>query len=250
MKNSILFFKKHFLCVSLFLIPQLNTVGQELNKNSPPEVIKLINEANDFYSVNDELINGCVYPLPNSRIKNHPYLNDQWTETTIFIKNKTYTNLLTKYDLIIDDVILKVKLEDDIEKLINLNKFQVDSLYFSNSMFLNSNTFLTYSKEVGYFEKIYKDKFALLKKYKKVFIKEYNNITPYGKYSNSRIDLYLFDGEQLHSVNNKKSFLKCFDKEIQNEIKLFMKRNKINYKRATNQQLNDVMNFSTALINK
>lgn len=250
MKNSNRFLQKVLFCISLFIIAQQNTFGQELSKSSPPEVINLINEANNFYSVNDELINGCVYPLPNSRIKNHPYLNDQWTETTIFIKNKSYTNLLTKYDLILDDVILKIKLEDDIEKLINLNKFQVDSFYLSNSMFLNSNTFLINSKEAGYFEKIYNDKFALLKKYKKVFIKEYNNITPYGKYSNSRIDLYLFDGEQLHSVNNKKSFLKCFDKEIQNEIKLFMKQNKINYNKATNQQLNELMKFSTALINK
>lgn len=250
MKNFIYFLRKAFTCLILFLISQSNIVGQELYKSSPAEVLDMVNKANNYYSINDELINGCVYPLPNSRIKNHPYLIDQWVETTIFINAKAYANLVTKYDLIIDDLILKVKLEDNIEKLVNLNKFQVDSFYVSNSVFLNSNTFLTNYKEVGYFEKIYKDNYALLKKYKKVFIKEYNNITPYGKYSNSRIDIFLFDGIQLHSANNKKSFLKCFDKEVQNEIKLFMKKNKINYNKATNQQLNELMKFSTALINK
>ncbi len=80
--------------IILFVITSFNNLGaQENYKQSSLEVIKLINDSQNFYSANDELINGFVYPLPNSKINGNPYLIDQWSEATLFIKNKKYTNL-------------------------------------------------------------------------------------------------------------------------------------------------------------
>ncbi|NOQ24114.1 MAG: hypothetical protein GQ564_02030 [Bacteroidales bacterium] len=232
--------------VILFVIAFFNNLNaQEKYKQSSLEVIKLINESQNVYSANDELINGCVYPLPNSRRQGDPYLKDQWTEASIYIKNNKYTKLFIKFDLVLGDVILKAELNDGVIKLVNLNKFQVDSFLIGNTLFVNSNNLSIDKKKITYLEQIYKGRYSLYKEYKKIFIKEYNNITPYGKYSSLKTDLYFIENDTPVNVDRKSSFLKNFGTERQNEIKSFMKKNKIKYSKASNQELIKLMIFCT-----
>ena len=160
------------------------------------------------------------------------------------MNNKKYDNLFIKYDLVIGDVILKAEFKDGVPKLVNLNKFQVDSFLVGNSLFINSRFILEEEKHT-YVEQIYKGKYSLYKKYKKIFIKEYNNITPYGKYSSLKTDIFLIKNDVMQNVNRKSSFLKNFGKEKQNEIKSFMKKNEINYAKASQQELKELMIFCT-----
>lgn len=248
MKIYLLLKSKLSIIILIFFISSINLYAQEGYKNSPSEIVELYNRSQEYYSVNDEIINGCVYPLPNSKINGHPYLNDHWTEAIFFVNNKKYTNLLIKYDLTIDNVILKAEIEDGIQKLINLNKFQIDSFITGNSLFVNSRIFSLEEKNHTYYEQIYRGKYSLFKKYEKVFIKQYNNITPYGKYSNLRIDIYLFDNNKLINVNRRSLFIRCFEKDKQNEIKYFMKKNNIIYKKASHQELKELMNYCSKLI--
>ena len=248
MKNLKSIKNKFKVLILIFILFPISLIAQEEFRNSPPEIIKLFNESQSYYSINDEIINGCVYPLPNSKINGHPYLNGQWTGAIFFVNNKKYTNLLIKYDLTIDDIILKAEIENGIQKLINVNKFQIDSFIIGKSLFVNSRVFSPEEKKHTYFEQIYKGKYSLFKKYEKVFIKQYNNITPYGKYSNLRIDIYLFDNNKLINVNRRSLFIKCFEKDKQNEIKYFMKKNNIIYKKASHQELKELMNYCSKLI--
>lgn len=248
MKIFLLFKSKLSITILIFFISSITLCAQEGYKNSPPEVVKLFNISQSYYSINDEIINGCVYPLPNSKINGNPYLNDQWTEATIFVNNKKYTNLLIKYDLTIDDVVLKAEIENGIQKLVNLNKFQIDSFIIGNSLFVNSRIFFPEEKKHAYFEQIYRGKYSLFKKYEKVFIKQYNNVTPFGKYSNLKTNIYLLDNKKLNNVNRRSLFIKCFEKEKQNDIKYFMKKNNIIYRKASQQQLKELMNYCSKLI--
>lgn len=248
MKIFLSFKSKLSKTILIFFISSITICAQEGYKNSPPEVVKLFNKSQSYYSINDEIINGCVYPLPDSRIKGHPYLDDRWTEAILFVNNIKYTNLLIKYDLIIDDVILKAEIENSIQKLVNLNKFQIDSFLVGNSLFINSRIFFPEEKKHTYFEQIYRGKYSLLKRYEKVFIKQYNNVTPYGKYSNLKTDINLLDNKKLNNVNRKSLFLKCFEKEKHNEIEHFMKKNNIKYRKASQIQLKELMNYCSKLI--
>ena len=248
MKIFISFQRKLSTTILIFFVSFITICAQKGYKNSPPEVINLFNKSQSYYSINDEIINGCVYPLPDSRIKGYPYLDDQWTEAILFVNNKKYTNLLIKYDLTIDDIILKTEIENGIQKLVNLNKFQIDSFLVGNSLFINSRIFPHEEKTHTYYEQIYRGKYSLFKKYEKVFIKKYNIITPYGNYSNLRTDIYLFDNKKLNIVNRKSLFIKCFENEKHNEIKYFMKKNNIKYRKASQIQLKGLMNYCSKLI--
>lgn len=276
MKNLKSIKNKFKVLILIFILFPISLIAQEEFRNSPPEIIKLFNESQSYYSINDEIINGCVYPLPNSKINGHPYLNGQWTGAIFFVNNKKYTNLLIKYDLTIDDIILKAEIENGIQKLINVNKFQIDSFIIGKSLFVNSHILylernfdavqsLTLSvneisvrvssrvmtseeKKHTYLEQVYKGKCSLYKEYKKIFIKEYNNITPYGKYSSIRTNLYFYNNAELINVDRRSLFIRCFEKEKQNEIKSFMKKNNIIYKKASQQQLKELMNYCSTLI--
>ncbi|MFC2152984.1 hypothetical protein ACFLSE_10705 [Bacteroidota bacterium] len=250
MIQKIRLLKKHALVALICLISSTILTAQEKYNSSPSEIKELLALTKAYYSFNDEIINGCVYPLPNSRIEGHPYLNDQWTLATIYINNKKFENQIIKFDLTINDIILKAELENGIEKLVNLNKFQVDSFIIGTSLFINSMILNSEENNTTYYEQIYKGKYSLYKKYDKIFIKEYNTITPYGKFSNLRTDMLLFANNEIHNADRKTSFLASFEKSMQKEIKSYMNKNSINYKKATDQQLKQLMNYCSALTTK
>lgn len=240
-------FLKLWFLVTLAALWSFNTQSQNVYKASPPEVLELIAQAEKIHSADDELINGAVYPLPNPRIKGDPYLKDVWTPSVLYINNSSYDQLLIKYDLTIDNIILKIEIEKGVEQLVNVNKFQVDSFKLGNSKFVNSMTIDKDTESPTYYEELGKGNYVLFIKYEKIFIKEYNNITPYGKYSSVREDLFLFYNNQMHSIDRKSAFLDHFSAERQAKIKSFMKSNNINYRKASKQELVKLIEFSNAL---
>src|SRR6056297_2855074 len=93
---------------------------------------KLIDEVIDFsetiYGVNDLLVNGLVYKLPDGRVKKHPYLfDDRWFRSTIYIGDKSFKDRFIKYDIEKDDIVLKLKSQFANYKLVRINKLNVDS---------------------------------------------------------------------------------------------------------------------------
>ncbi|MCB2196685.1 MAG: hypothetical protein KQH79_12555 [Bacteroidetes bacterium] len=247
MNNKISGVAKLLITILLVAYISFNLKSQNTYKQSAPEVIALINQAEKIYTANDQLINGAVYPIPNPRIKGNPYLTDMWTPSVLYINSNTYSNMFIKYDLTIDNIILKIEVDEEVEQLVNLNKYQIDSFKLGNSKFINSTTIKNDNESPTYFEELGTGTYSLYVKYEKVFIKEYNNITPYGKYSSTRKDLFLFYNKQLHSVDRKSAFLDHFSANEQAEIKNFMKKNKINYRKATNDELKKLIKFSNAL---
>lgn len=233
--------------IPFFIINFNNLCAQENYKQSSQEIIKLINESQNFYSIDDEIVNGFVYPVPNSKIQGDPYLRDQWTDATVFVNNKEYTNLLVKYDLIIDRVILKAEIENGFQRLVELNNFQIDSFLVGNSLFVNSQCILNDENNQTYYEQIFKGEYSLYKDYKKIFIKEYN-LNPYGKYSDLSFKILLFNKNKLININKSSAFIKCFKKEKQSDIKSYLKKNKIKFKDASPKELKQLMEFCTTII--
>ncbi|MBI9054837.1 MAG: hypothetical protein JEY96_13520 [Bacteroidales bacterium] len=241
------------LLVSIIFSLSLNqslVLAQNQNINSRKNLEKLYNQSLEFYSINDEIINGCAYPLSNSRIVGNPfYNNDNWNTGTVFINGNAHSNLQIKYDVIIDDIIIKAKVGDGTERLLKLNKTLVDSFKINNSIFIKSNTFsIDQDNSHYYYELIYNSSFLVVKSHSKRFIDMYSDMSPYGKFSSLKSKLYLFDNKQLIEISTLNSFLKYFQKEQRKSIKQFMKTNSINYKSASYNQINELMNFCSNLI--
>lgn len=239
---------KNIIWLFLSVVVPVSLAAQENGKNISAEISALYSVSQDQYGVDDELINGFPYPLPNSRIQGHPYLTDEWNEGKLYIHGRVFADIPVKYDLILDEIIIKVKVEDDIERLIKVNRFQIDSLLVDSSLFVNAATFFYDKTSLGFYEKIYSGKLSLFRKHEKRFIGIYSTISPQGKYSDLKTGTFIFSNNKFSPVDTKKSFLNYFKKEDQKEIKKFIRANAINYKKASRSQLTELMNFSTQLI--
>ena len=246
MKHINFYWIKSLLLVLCFSNCPHYLQAQESNQSILSDELLLYNKSENCYSINDELINGFIYMLPNPRIIGTPYLyEDKWSEATIYINGKKYPHQMIKYDLYQDDIVLKATIENNTQSLIIINKSQIDSFLVENSLFISSSKIFPGNTEITFYEQIYSGKLILLKKYKKDFLSTYNNITPYGKYSSLKSDLYLFEQEQLINVSRKNSLIKFIEKKYRKNIRAYMKSINMDYSNSTPQQYRELMNYCT-----
>lgn len=231
-----------------FIIPS-NLLAQQTNNNSLKEITELYKIAESRYPINDEYINGFIYPVPKIRILGDPYFNSMdWSTGTLFINGKTYSNIFMRYDIIIDELIIKVKTELSVERLIAINKSQVDSFLIGSSLFVNSRNLFPDENKNTYYEKIYQGRLSLYRQFQKTFIEMYNSSSPEGKFSTQKSYSYIFSNQKLTGVNNTKSFFACFHKVEHDKIKKFLKSRNISYKKMTVPQMIDLMDFCNSNI--
>jgi hypothetical protein len=234
------------LCLILFVLITISTFlpAQQKQENTVKAIQNILHNSSEYYGEDDNLVNGCVYALPDSRIKGSPYLNEEnWSEGAVYINGKCYKNLLLKYDLLIDALVLNIKINDNNNRLINLNKSQVDSFLIGNRLFVNSRIILTSTETQTFYEQINSNDYRLLIKHKKVFLKTYNDITPYGRYSAIRSDRYILHNGLLANANSTGSFLSGFGNIDKKKVKNYMKQNGINYSNALSDELKVLMYY-------
>src|SRR5690606_36842471 len=115
-------------------------IAQQNSNNSVKEIKELYKFVENSYPIYDEYINGFIYPVPKIRILGDPYFNGlDWTSGSLFINGKTYPGIFMRYDIIIDELIIRVKNELGVERLIAINRSQVDSIKIASSLFVNSD---------------------------------------------------------------------------------------------------------------
>ena len=235
--------------IFILIILPIKVIAQEGFLNSQQAIAELYRVGERYYSLNDEFINGFVYPVPNTRILGDPYLNKtEWSEGILFINRKSYSQLSVKYDLIIDDLIIKVKTDQNMERLIAVNKSQIDSFIIHTSLFLNSRILFPDKIQNTFYEKISDGKLAVYNHYEKNFIDLYSSSSPFGKFSSQKSNTYLFDNNELIYINNKKSFLDCFKKSEQEKIRKYLKVNKINYNKISSSQMAELISYCATII--
>ncbi|HRW62346.1 MAG TPA: hypothetical protein P5132_02605 [Bacteroidales bacterium] len=242
---------KFILIVLFFIYSTYSIYAQEPLTSSSSDLAKLYKTAESIYTLNDELINGHMYPIRDTRIQGNPYLHDDfWKTGTVFIHNRQYPNVLVRYNLVIDELILKANINDSTERIISINKNQVDSFRIHNSLFVNTSVLSQNKKQnTGtYYELIYNNNAVfVVKKYEKRFIDMYNNITPYGKYSSLKSDIFLIDNDKSVNINKMRSLLNHFDKKFHKSIKEFIRNKHIDYRNISNTQLKELIEFCNSL---
>jgi hypothetical protein len=232
----------------IILIISSNNLFAQNSENISDELTDYIKEIDKLYSADDVLINGVLYTPQNSKIKGSPYLFKGWNKSTIYVDGIQYINVLTKYDLIADALIMKVKIKNGEQKLLNLNKFQIDSFAIGDSLF--TNIYKLNPNEVKYptyLLNVYSGKISLLISFNKIFINNYNNISPYGEFSKTKSELLLYEGSQLTNIKNKKDFLNYFHDTHRKDINQFLKKNKIKIRKSQIAQFQELMKYCNFL---
>jgi hypothetical protein len=245
MKCSLSTKKPTILILLLFSFSVQIVLAQNFSSRRISELDSLIFFSQNYYGINDELVNGFVYALPDPMIEGHPYLNENWVEGKLFIHGKVFQNIPVKYDLVQDEMVIKVKNTENTERIIAMSKKQVDSLVLNNALFVNSRILTEENSGPSFYEVVFPGQLSLVKKYEKRFIGLYNSSTPRGKFSDLNSGIMLFNGKQFVPVDSKKSFIRYFGDSRKKEITHYFRENKINYRKATSAQLVDLMQFCT-----
>jgi len=213
--------------------------------------MKLYNHIQNFYGLDDEIVNGYQYIFPSKKINGNPFLKDEkWNKATIFINSKSFSDYKIKYDLVNNIIIINVISDKGYDRIIGLNKFNVDSFSLDSLTFVNSKVLLPKETMSIFYQKIYKGKISLYRKYNKRFINLYDEMSPNGKFSTLKNNLFLLKNNEIHNINNIYTFLHLFDKIYRKEIKLFINNHNLKLKTASDNQLNILIGFCNTLISK
>ena len=231
---------RHLLFLIVFLLPVVSASSQ-VNRDSLEQFIKSIDQ---IYGINDVLVNGYPYIMPDPRIKGHPFLfNNGWNKATIYIDKQEFTNKPVRYEIQEKALILKADFGNGSYKTVQLNKHLVDSFRIKNRLFVSSSVFQKNSKDRFYFEIIYRSNNVFVRKFNKHFKDVYNTASPNGKFSEINEDRYIIANNTLEKVNSRGAFIRFFPKKKRRQIRRYFRNNGIRYSRASRKQLIQLSNF-------
>ncbi len=207
---------------------------------------QLINASDKNYGPSDLLNLGEIYRPERSNAGGNPFFLNEDRLTLIDVKGYVFKNVRARYNLESDQLILLAGLDSGATVRITAKENWVTSFSFNNYHFVNMAQFLPALHLSGYFELVYSGKMSLFIKRKKTFINTYNDVTPYGFYSEIKTSFYISDKVNFIAVKNKKAFLKLYPNN-KKEIKKYLKDNKIKFTKSSNEQLTKLMRFCDEL---
>lgn len=204
---------------------------------------ELVSYSNDIYGSDDKLVNGRIYVPMHSLAEGHPYFEvENWVNGDIFIKGSRYNELKLKYDIELDEFILFVKDKQNRKNYIVLNQHYIDSVQMGKYFFINTGVLPEIGEDIGYAELVFRKDFFFLVKYHKDFKKEFSESKPYGEYNRQTSNRYISESGELVKINTKKALLTYFEAQ-KKEIKRFMKKNNIKYKKANSGELYNLLRY-------
>jgi len=210
----------------------------------------LKNYIDQIYGSDDMLVNGRIYVPQHGLAEGHPYFEVvDWVFGNLFIKGVLYEDVKLKYDIELDEFILFIKDKQDRKNYIVLNHHYVDSVYMGKYVFVNTDVLPEIEKDLGYAELVYDRDFIFLIKYTRDFKKEYSDSKPYGEYAEQKATRYICESGELVKISSKKAFLAYFEPD-KKEIKKYLKKNNIKYKKANSGELYHLLNYCNAIRNE
>jgi hypothetical protein len=197
------------------------------------------------------LVNGRIYTQPFMKAYGHPFFKDvHWMSGSVSVNGKTFTGLQLNYDIFNDQLIFLDESPDGSKKIILLNKDQVKGFTIEDHSFIKLEPLdINNISESQYYEFLVGGKISLLKKWDKEFESNATQEYPKGKFSDTKSTRLILKNRQLFKINSSTALLKvCGDKK--EEMKKFLRKNKINVRQGSDQKLIGLIKYYNSLISE
>ncbi len=237
---------KHSLWFLLtFLLLLFNHIpGQTQTTSRKNNITGLLEYTASRYEVNDRLIHGFIYSLPDSRIKGHPYYKEnEWVRGTVYIGDDSFDEVWLKYDIAIDQVILKARFSNNMFRPIELNSRRVDSFKLHNTLFVNAKHYGLSDAAPHYLEQIIDQNLTFVRRHGKNFISKYDELTPLGQYSQTQSQSFFIEKGDMERIRGRGSFIRHFRPNRRKKIRKFIRNHQISYRKADKQQLQELLQY-------
>ena len=247
MKKTILVYLLSILSLNFLLNQALNAQHIEVSEKGFYELKEHFDQQNgpDY-----NLLNGRQYERLNSG-NSHPFFNtEQYRPGSIVLKGQAYENVPINYDIHDQQLILQYpgisgntgNSGQDLKIVLNralIDHFQIDGLSFRRISEPETGSSFFQVLSSGHIS-------CFLRWEKTLFHSTASGITSY-TYSKQSREVYLQKEGKLFPVKNSASFTSVFDEAFQKDIKAFLRREKINFRNASEKQLLELMNFCVEL---
>ena len=204
---------------------------------------ELRQHTSEVYGIDDILVNGTEYRTLHPIASGDPFFETSaCLKGTINLKGRSFQDVLLKYDIEQQILVLKGFADSARFEVIALNNNYVKSFWLKGRYFVNIESLLPHSLIKGFYELIYKGSFLFVRWYSKEFVASYSNRYPNGKYSKTKAENFLVRNGEKYRIKKKKDLYKLFPQQ-KASVKKFMKDNKIKLKKSSNQKLNNLMQY-------
>ncbi|MFO7851513.1 MAG: hypothetical protein ACQERS_14090 [Bacteroidota bacterium] len=211
-----------FLVLSFFTLPPVN--AQDKQDISATELLSLYFD--NVYGSDERLISGRVYYGPaRGSIQGHPYYFDEsWKQGNIETEDKNYDGLQLKYDICLNQIILRHISTDNAVYQIGLNSGNILNVKMGNSEFIPLPG-TGESTDIPFAELISKGPVQyLITKEKSLEIREGVGSSDY-EYK-EYMDQYLFYRGNLLAFRSKNTIYRLFP-EIKRDLKKYARQNNL-----------------------
>lgn len=191
------------------------------------------------------LVNGEFYYPHQKNARNHPfYLKESWVRGSVNISGETYNNLLLRYDIHTDQLLL-LHIADGAE-LIELNKNNIHSFTLENAYFIHLDSRGEgKGKDIsaGFYQEVYMGELHLYARWVK---KRTINSGFLPDEFKQEVDLLLIRGDTCHHIKNNKA-LKNILADRKKEVGKYMKNNNIHVRHTSPEKVGMVLSYYETL---
>jgi len=215
---------------------------QSQNQEYSKELSILLDSTQKNYGSRDMLVNGAVHFPENRLAKGSPYLfSDDFIQGTVFTDGLAFEGCELSYNIVTQQLILLATMPNGARLPIQLDNALVDSFLLFDYLFINTDKLnIKINPPFALAIQLGKNQWVL--SFTKQFINQYNQNTPYGKFSGASRNLYYSNNEKLVRIKSKKAFIKLFP-EIKKELSQYISKKHIKIKSASPEQLAHLIEF-------
>ena len=229
--------------IFLLLLLSLNIFAQNATE-------QLRQHTSEIYGTDDILVNGTTYrPLHPIASGDPFFINGVFVRGQLNLKGRSFQNVLLKFDIEQQKLVLKHFDDGAKFELIALNNNYIKSFSLHDKFFVNIDDLIKNDEAKGFYELIYRGDFLFVREYKKVFVGTFSDKYPYGKYSDTKTTNFLFLKGKKYKVAKKKDLYNLFP-QYKTLIKKFMKEHKIKLRKSNNKKLNILTQYCDEISTK
>lgn len=227
-----------FICILLLTISARNSL-LSISLNGSETIFSTLKEQ-DTLKENQTLYSGKVWKNMYRRVNGDQFLfTNYFLPGTVSTNGKTFKNLLIRYDIYSDEIMIPVNFEE----IVQLNKEMIDS--FSITFEHKAHRFLKIQEDTlnglkGYFNVLYKQESALYIKYKKEFSPNITDKSD-GEFIQSH-KIYLVKDKIVHPIKTNNDLYKALNTDYM-QIKNYLKINKLKVSRKSPESFIPVIRF-------
>ncbi len=200
-----------------------------------------LNVLDRVYGLDQTLCNGKKYTyLILYSTKGHQYLlSPEYIDGSVTIKGTCYQDITLNYDIFNQELLLRYEDEKGILKTIEVSKAWLTNFSLGNMNF----EFLNLEQEPRFYQVLGKGPLRILYYWQK-YLSLDGTIGSSGYLFTlaDRDSFVLMDG-QLKRFKTKRSLIRLFEPEHRPKIKSYMRKNKINMKRASDEAMAEMITF-------